>query len=407
MADQENATDVKIVFDEMRSAHEALKTHVDRELEEVRKTGTASSETTASVEKINTELTELRGQYEELVKAGQRPTGAAEGAGETNKETELRKSAFTKFLRFGSGETGRANFTPEEARALSSSSDVDGGFLVPVDFESEVIKLAFNEADLRPICNVGTTGRDAVQMAALAKPKVAWGTRNLAVTAQEINVGGERLEIWDLKALTLVANNTLDDAEANVWAELTEMFGMAVAEAEDDAFALGAGNNSPQGVVADSRVQDNFVVSAVAGGLSDATNNGVDALITMLHKLKKTYRRNATWAMNSTVEGEIRKLKDDNGDYLWSPPVIPGNPALLLGRPLVNPEAMAGIAANAFPVALGDFRKGYKIRDRQGITVQRLVERYAEFDQTAFLLKKRLGGQVILPEAFQLLRIQA
>ena len=160
----------------------------------------------------------------------------------------------------------------------------------------------------------------------------------------------------------------------------------------------------PQGVIADERVQANFKVTGVAGALSDASNNGVDALIDMLQSLKKTYRRNSTWAMNSTTEGTVRQFKDGNGQYLWQPPVQPGNPSTLLGRPLANPEAMPDVAANSFSIALGDFRKGYKIRDRAGLSVQRLVEKYAEYDQTGFIVKKRVGGQVTLPEAFVLLK---
>ena len=62
------------------------------------------------------------------------------------------------------------------------------------------------------------------------------------------------------------------------------------------------------------------------------------------------------------------------------------------------------VAADSFSIAFGDFRKGYKIRDRAGVTVQRLVEKYADYDQTGFIVKKRVGGQVVLPEAFVLLK---
>lgn len=396
--------EIKKLFEEMRKAHETLKTHVDTKITEVRSAGSADPMTLETIEKVNTDLTELRTKYDELILASQRPNGGTGVTDEDNAEMELRKGAFTKFLKYGFGETGRAAMTAEETRALSSSADKDGGFLVPVSFESEIITLAYDEAELRPLCNVAPTGRDAVQLASLSKAAVAWGTRNLAITPDEISAGGERIDIWDLKGLTLIHNNTLDDSEANVWNELRDMFAMAIAEAEDDAFANGAGDRMPKGVIADSRVQANYVPTGVASAISDGSNNGVDALITMLQSLKKTYRRNATWAMNSTTEGLVRQLKDSNGQYLWQPPVQPGNPALLLGRPIVNPEGMPDVAANSFSIALGDFRKGYKVRDRSGIAVQRLVEKYAEYDQTGFLIKKRVGGQVTLPEAFVLLK---
>lgn len=396
--------EIKKLFEEMRTAHETLKSHVDTKIKEVRTSGSADPMTLETIEKVNTDLTELRSKYDALIIAGQRSSIAGEATPAEDKEMEVRKGAFTKFLRYGFGETGRASFNEEERRALSSSSDKDGGFLVPTAFETEIITQAYNDAELRAICNVATTGRDTVQMASISKPVVAWGTRNLAIAEQDLAAGGERIEIFDLKALTLIANNTLDDAAADVWAELRDQFSMAVAEAEDDAFAAAAGDKMPQGIIADSRVQANYVPTGVAAAIGDASNNGVDALITMLQSLKKTYRRNSTWAMNSTVEGSVRQLKDDNGQYLWQPPVQPGNPTTLLGRPLTNPEGLPSIAANSFSIILGDFRKGYKIRDRAGLTVQRLVEKYAEYDQTGFLIKKRVGGQVTLPEAFILLK---
>lgn len=394
----------KTVLEEMRKTHEVLKTHVDAQIEEVRKAGHSTAATDETVEKINTELGELRGQYEELVAASQRPAAQAGAADLSPEQIELR-SAFTKFLRYGMGENARNNMSVEEQRALSSASDADGGFLVPTSFESELITLAFNDAEIKPLCNVAPTGRNAVQLASISKPVVAWGTTNLAIAPQDLQAGGERIEIFDLKALTLIHNNTLEDAEADIWAELLNQFSMAVAEAEDDAFATGAGNNSPQGIIADTRVLANVTNSGVAAGISDGSNNGVDALITMLQSLKKTYRRNSTWGMNSTVEGDVRKLKDSNGQYLWQPPVQPGNPATLLGRPLINPESFPDIAANAHPIVLGDFRKGYKVRERSGIAVQRLVERYAEYDQTGFIVKRRIGGQVVIPEAFTVMKI--
>lgn len=397
-------SEIKLVLEEMRKTHETLKEHVDKQIEEVRKDGQASVETRSAVDKINADLTELRKQYDDLLVRMQKPTMKG-GEGDEDPEMQLRQAAFAKYLRYGMGEAGRSVMSPDELRALSSASDKDGGFLVPAAWESGLIMKAYNEAEIRAIANVAPTGRDSVYMPALKKPSVAWGSTNLALSEQLLTAGSERLEIFDLKALVLIHNNTLDDADADVWGELSSQFASAIAEAEDTAFAVGGGSNSPQGVVADARVQAIYKATGVAAALSDTNNNGIDALINMLQGLKKTYRRNATWAFNSTTEGLIRQLKDNNKQYLWQPPVQAGSPATLLGRPVVNPESMPDVGAGTFPVVLGDFRKGYRIRDRQGITITRLVERYAEYDQTGFIVKKRTGGQVVLPEAFISLKV--
>ena len=399
--------ELKTLHEEVHKTFEALKEHNDNALKEAEtRNGESTAETQAQVEKANADLTEIREQMTEIEKKMNRPKMAQNGE-PVDEETELREAAFVKFLRYGVGETGRKMFSPEETRALGGTSDADGGFLIPPSFESGIIMNASELAALRPICQVGSTGRDLVVLGALSTPTVAWGRQSIAVSQQSLDTGGERITIYDLRALTLISNNTLDDSDANIVGEMTDAFGRVIAESEDNAFAVGAGDDSPSGVASDTRVQALYVASGVAAALSDATNNGVDALIDCFYTPKSIYRRNGTWAFNSTTEAVIRKLKDGEGRYLWEPGVQPGTPAMLLGKPIVNPEGMGDIGAGTYPIVFGDFMAGYKIRDRAGVTVQRLVERYAEYDQTGFLIKKRVGGQVTLAEAFCPVKIAA
>ena len=401
--------EMKEFNDNLNRTFEEFKTRNDKAIAEAEtRNGVATAETTAIVDKINEDMTEMRTSMKEIETRMNRPKFDPENPGkaEEDEAVALRTAAFDKWVRFGfDGE--KTVWTPEEKRALSSGSDGTGGFLVPVDWESGIIMLAFDGAELRPICQVGKTGRDVVQLGSLSKPTVAWGRQNLEISTQILTAGAERITSHDLRAIALLSNNTLEDAEADVNAELSDAFGRAIAEAEDDAFAAGAGDDNPKGVVGDSRVQALYTASGIAAALSDSTHNGVDVLIDCLYTPKKTYRKKARWAFNSTTEAVIRKLKDGEGKYLWQPPVQAGAPALLLGKPIVNPEGMPDIAANAYPIIFGDFKAGYKIRDRKGLTVQRLVERYAEYDQTGFKVVKRVGGQVTLPEAFAPIRIAA
>jgi len=397
--------DLKEFNEELNKTFDEFKKRNDLAIEEAEKrSGIATAETSAIVEKVNADITEIRASMKEIETRMSRPNFNPEGKNEVNADVELRKASFNKWLRFGfDGE--KTSWTPEEKRSLSSASDGTGGFLVPVEWESGIIMNAYDLAELRPICQVGTTGRDTVQLGALSKPTVAWGRSDIAISTQSLTAGGERITIYPLRAIALVHNDTLEDADADLNSEINNAFGRAVAEAEDDAFAIGAGDDSPRGVSSDSRVQANYVFSGVSDALSDSTHNGVDVLTDCMYKPKKAYRKNGTWAFNSTTEAAIRKLKDGEGRYLWQPPVQEGRPALLLGKPIVNPEGMADIAANAYVVVFGDFMAGYKIRDRKGITVTRLVERYAEYEQTGFKIVARVGGQVTLAEAFGCLKI--
>ncbi len=394
---------------EMRETFEVFKKSNDQRLDEIEKRGTASPEAIAKTEETNKEITELRAQLDTLVKQMQRPASVRKGMeGKTPEQIEaieLRSGAYDKFLRYGMGENSAVELTVEEKRSLAGTSDSDGQFLVPEDMENNIIIKAANVAEVRPLVQVGTTSRDAVKMGSLARPVVSWGTRGLKVDIQDLNSGGLLIPIKNVRALTLISNDTLEDSAANIVSELEMMFQDAVAEAEDDAFMVGADPDSPKGILSNVGVQALAIASLIADAISDSTNNGVDQLQAMLFALKKKYRRNSTWAMNSTTEGEYRKLKSGDGKYLWDPTIDKAGAPTLFGRPVVNPEGMPDIAANAFPVILGDFRSGYKVRDRSGLTITRLVERYAEYDQTGFLLKKRVGGGVALAEAFVPLKI--
>lgn len=400
--------ELKKLVEQINRATIEMRGYIDTKLEQVAKSGAADPLVQAAIDKANAEITELRARIVETEKASQRPAPGSTNA-PTDPAIELRQRAFIKYLRYGMGESARGSMTPDEQRSLSNATDADGAFLIPTAWEGGVLMAAFNAAEVRPVVNVGSTGRDRVFVPSLKKPIVAWGVGALAVTAQDLSAGGETIPILDLKALALIHNNTLDDADSDIWGELSGAFATAVAEAEDLAFAAGDGATEPQGVMSHPTVRAAFTKTGVAAALGDGTvaHNGCDPLIDALHSLKKVYRRNATWGMTSMTEGLVRQLKDTTGQYLWQPPVAAGSPATLLGRPVINPEGMDEVGANKFPIVVGDFRTGYRVRDRSGLSVQRLVERYAEYDQTGFIIKRRTGGRVVMAEAFRCIKVAA
>lgn len=326
----------------------------------------------------------------------------------TPEQKAAQTKAFEKMLRYGyTGPTShQANWTAEDVKALSSITDSQGGYQIPADFEAELIKTVHDEAEVRGVIQVRPTSRDKVQIPKrTSQISVTWGGESIAVDPQNQNYGLEEIPINEQTALILVPNSTLEDSAVDIMADLTEESGMAFAEDEDDQFTVGNGINKPQGFMAWADILSRYV----AGGHASALNSP-DALIKALYKLKKTYRRNATWAMNSTTEGVVRQLKDGNGQYLWQlnpAGLAAGSPTLLSGRPIINPEGMADIAANAYPIVVADFRRGYKGRDRKGLSIQRLIERYAEFRQTGFLITRRLGGQPVQAEAYVPVKIAA
>lgn len=395
--------EVKALQEGIARTFEEFKTRNDAALEDAKKHGgEIRAELGEKIDRANADITAMRQEQEKLVQRMKLPEQKDDG---DNIDDALQMRAFEKFIRHGKGENTQATYTPEEIRALAGTSDADGGYLVPPAFAAGILMAAYNLEALRPICSVSTTGRDVVHFGSLSKPSMAWGRAGIAVDQQTLTSGGQKMTIYDLAGLTLVANNTLDDTESNVMQKMMQAFGRAIAESEDNAFAAAAGDDSPQGIVATAAVKAIYKYSGVTAALSDATHNGVDTLIDCLYTPKSLYRLNYTWAMNSTTEAAVRKLKNGEGDYIWEPSLQAGSPARILGRPVVNPEGMPDIGAGTFPIVGGDFMAGYEIADRKGMTIQRLVERYAEFRQTGFMITKRVGGMVTLPEAFCCVKI--
>lgn len=396
------------ILEALGKATNDMREYVDLKIGEVRSNGHADPLTQESLDKANADIDELRSQLTTLQRPGlANASGSEDSSSESDAGSEEHRSAYDKYLRYGMGEIGRAKFSESEVRALSSASDADGAFLVPAGWESEIIMNAYDAAEVVPLVQSRPTGSSSVSFPKMGKVSVAWGTTNVSPTEQELNAGILRLDVESIQALVRIHNNTLDDSESDIFGELADGFDMALAEAEDDAIMVGSGAGEPEGILTNSTVAANATNSGVAAALSDANNNGIDAFIGAMYSVKKTYRRNGSWAMNSITEGVVRQLKDSNGQYLWQPPVQADKPATMLGKAVYNPEGMPDIAANSLPIVFGDFARGYKRRERAGLVIQRLVEKYAEYDQTGFLIKRRVGGRVSLAEAFSVVKISA
>ncbi len=128
-------------------------------------------------------------------------------------------------------------------------------------------------------------------------------------------------------------------------------------------------------------------------------------LVDLVYALKAGYRQNASWVMNRRTQAAVRKLKDADGNYLWSPGAAAGARATLLGFELVEAEDMPDIGAAATPIAFGDFRRGYLVVDRTGVNVLR--DPYSAKPYVLFYTTKRVGGGVQDFDAIKLLKFSA
>ena len=309
------------------------------------------------------------------------------------------------FAQFGRGIRG----------AMGTDSNPDGGYLVPRTVEKEIGRIARDATPMRSISRVVTTDTSSyVKVVSLNGPTATWvGEKEARNQTPGLKLSELEFPVWELQAMPAVTQTLLDDSFADVATELGLEIATAFAEMEDAAFVNGTGVKRPKGFLASSQVADTnwtwgkigFRVSGVAAALADETHNGVDALYDLYFSLKATYRANAVWVMNSSTAATVSKLKDENENYLWQPSIQVGQPATLLGRPVVIDENMPSIGAGETPIAFGDFERGYLIVDRTGIRVLR--DPYSTKPYVLFYTTKRVGGGVQDYAAIKLLKIAA
>lgn len=282
---------------------------------------------------------------------------------------------------------------------LSEGVDADGGYLVPEDFERDIVTALEEENIIRSIAKVITTQHERKIPVATGHSTAQWTAENAAYTESNPTFGQKQIDAFKLTDLARVSVELLQDSAFDIEDYLMKEFARAFGIAEEEAFCVGTGTNQPTGI---------FTANGGTVGVTAAANNAItaDELISLVYALKSPYRRNAKFLMNDATISAIRKLKDQNGAYLWQPSLQAGQPDRLLGYDLYTSPYVPTMAAGALTVAFGDF-KNYWIGDRAGRTVQRLNELYATNGQIGYVATERVDGKVILPEGIQLLKMKA
>ena len=281
---------------------------------------------------------------------------------------------------------------------LSEGVQADGGYLVPVEFERQIVA-GLDEANVvRGLAKVITTSAERKIPVAAAHSEAKWTAENGAYTESNPTFDQKTIDAFKLTDLVKVSIELLQDSMFDLESYIAAEFARAFGIAEEQAFCVGTGTGQPTGIFTEKGGQ----VGVTAASAAAVT---ADELISLVYSLKSPYRRNAKFLMNDATIGAIRKLKDGNGVYLWQPSLQAGEPDKLLGYELYTSPYVPQMAAGAFSAAFGDFRN-YWIADRSGRTVQRLNELYSANGQVGFVATERVDGKVILPEGIRLLKMK-
>jgi HK97 family phage major capsid protein len=405
--DTPNDRELKSAFADFLSAFEQFKDANDERLAQIEKRG-ADVVTDEKVDRINKALDEQKRMLDDLVLANARPHfGETKGA--PDRVSREKKAAFDRYVRKGDA----SGFDALELKALATTPDADGGYVVPVEIEKTIDRVLAKASPMRAIATVRQIGGHTYK-----KPVTTTGAESgwVAETDTRDQTDSPVLSIinfptMELYAMPAATQTLLDDAQVDVEQWLAEEVQTVFAEQEGAAFVSGNGSTAPKGFLSETIVADaswartklGYIASGADGAF--ASSDPADKLIDLAYAPKQAYRANARWVMNRKTEAAIRKFKDGDDNYVWQPGGAAGAPATLFGYPVTEMEDMPDIASNSYSIAFGDFARGYLVVDRVGIRVLR--DPYSAKPYVLFYTTKRVGGGVQNFEAIKLMKFAA
>lgn len=286
----------------------------------------------------------------------------------------------------------RSNFK-RVSNVLQEGVDADGGYLVPEEYDRRLIDTLSEENIMRRLATIITTSGEHKINIAATKPAASWIEEGGALTFGDATFSQILLDAHKLHVAIKVTEELLYDNAFNLEGYILDQFGKALGNAEEDAFLNGDGTGKPLGLFAETGG------GTVAGTLTAAIKS--DDMLDLVYALKRPYRKKASFIMNDKTLSSLRKLKDNNGAYIWQPSYQVGEPDRVLGY-AVHTSAYAPEDAIAF----GDY-KYYNIGDRGTRSFSELRELFAGNGMIGYVAKERVDGKLILPEAVQILKLKA
>ncbi|MBN9480675.1 MAG: phage major capsid protein [Bordetella sp.] len=414
--------EARAAMHEMMAAFEAFKGANDARLDEIEKKASADALLEEKVARIDQAVASAQARLDRVVSESRRP--GLDGASPSTAQPVLgiarddtrgrspspfhgeEKSAWDGYMKSGVAHG-------LELKAGLSSASNSAGYVAPPETERAIERRLMAGSPMREIATVRTVGSGVFRKpVSTAGVQAGW----VAETAARPETDPATLALLefssaDLYACPAATQSLLDDALIDLDEWLAAEVEDAFAAQETSAFVSGDGVNKPKGFLAYATAtegtqtwgQIGTTASGAAGGF--AATNPSDRLIDLIYAPKAQYRPNGRFVMNRRTVSLVRKFKDADGNYIWSPASRPGETASLLGYPVTEIETMPDVAANSLSIAFGDFSRGYLIVDRAGVRVLR--DPYSAKPYVLFYTTKRVGGGVQNFDAIKLMKFAA
>ncbi|MBN46868.1 MAG: phage major capsid protein [Methylophaga sp.] len=398
--------ELKEAIEKIGKTYEEYKKTNDERLSQLEKKGVVDPLVTEKLERLDAKMSELeavKSAVDSLEKKANRPSAQSSEYAEERAE---HKKAFSDFMRKGKTD----GLHDIEQKAFVGNSDPDGGYLMTHEMSSEIDRILAQDVAMRRLAAVrtigGTSWKQAVNVGGAGygwEGETDEGGETSTPTLKEIEIVPGKIY-----AEPNATADSLDDAFVNAEAWLSDEVSISFTEGEAAAFITGTGIKSPRGILSYTNVANSsytwgnigYTASGAAGAF--AASNPSDNLVDLIHTLKRGYRNGASFLMNDLTLSSIRKFKDGQGIYLWTPGLQEGVSSTLLGYGVEIDDNMPDVAANTYSIAFANFSRAYQIVDRAGVAVLR--DPYTRKGWVKFYTTKRVGGGVKNFEAIKLMK---
>ncbi|MBU2935641.1 MULTISPECIES: phage major capsid protein [Pacificibacter] len=318
------------------------------------------------------------------------------------------KSAFGAYVRIGDDDALRG--LALEGKSMSTAVNGDGGYLVDPQTAETIKSVLKSTASIRSIANVVNVEATSYDVLIdTTDVGTGWVTETGSVSETGTStIDRISIPLFELSALPKASQRLLDDAAFDIEAWLAGRIADKFAASEASAFINGDGIDKPTGILAHAQIDNDGWTWGSLGYVATGTDAGfdvtnpADAIVELVYSLGAQYRANGTFVMNSKTAGQVRKLKDADGRFLWSDGLAAGEPARLMGYPVLIAEDMPDIASDAAAIAFGDFAAGYTVAERPDLRILR--DPFSAKPHVLFYATKRVGGDVSDFAAIKLLK---
>ena len=322
-------------------------------------------------------------------------------AANDNDDAEFEEKALRNYLR-----NGAAGLADEDKKTLNLGTPAAGGYVTAPTISTTVIEKLVQFSPIRQLASVLSIGTTEIWLPKLDTPLVGgWVGETATRPSGEPVFGQQKIETGEYAVVVPISQQLIEDSFIDLNSYLSGQIARQFGKAEATALYSGSGTNQPTGLMNNPALF----------GQTVANQNGSDLIakiIELFYSLPGAYAANGSWLMNRKTMGLIRAAADNaTKGTLWSELLANGTPASLLGRPIYDSVDAADfaptVAADTFPVLFGDIASAYQVIDR--VQTQLFVDPYTGADSGIVKIRarKRVGGEVVLPEAVVVLKSDA